>query len=241
MANPNFNLALPQLPQQLPQQQPQYAAPVFSPNQPLPQVPGIPADGFKGSTEMNALLMPIGVGGSVGYRAPRGLENVRAKLGITKSGRAVGSSVRRTSTRVRYDQYGNQIRTRSRSGASVGSSRTPAAFGIWSAVKSSVIIGGVISALTNGYALFKGQQTGAQAGANVAGDLVSSAVGGAAGAVASWMGCGMLASMGLAGGMLTVAGLGLGIAGYYVADKILRNTTLFQQFQHGVYAMLGGK
>jgi YD repeat-containing protein len=191
---------------------------------------------------LQSLLQPLAVGGSAGYRAPRGLESVRARLGITKSGAAVGTA-RRTTTRVRYDQYGQRIASRSRSGqARVGSSsRQPAAFGIWSAVKSSIIIGSVVSAVTNGYALLKGQVTGAQAGTNFAGDVVSSAVGGTAAAVASWAGCGMLASFGMAGGLLTVAGIGLGIAGYFVADKLLRETTQFKSFQSGVYSMLGGK
>jgi hypothetical protein len=196
----------------------------------------------------------VGVGGVAGYKAPRGLESVRAKLKITKYGQrsAVGRSSARSSSYRGGNSYGNyrdngyrngyrSYETRGSSRGRVGYRGQGDPFGMVAAIKSSVIIGGVISVATNAWELYNKRETGAQAGANVAGDLVSAAVGGAGGAVVSTVGCGMLAAMGMSGGLLSIAGIGLGIGGYFLADTFLRNTSLFKGFQSGVYKLFGGK
>lgn len=248
MANPSFNVGLP-----LPtvQQPSVYAAPTSTTAPGYPTQPGVsiglPTDSYTGVSG-TAMAGALGVGGVAGYKAPRGLESVRAKLKITKYGQrsAVGRSTSRGNSYRNYrdNGYRNGYRsyeTRSSSRGRVSYRGQGDPFGMVAAIKSSVIIGGVISVATNAWELYNKRETGAQAGANVAGDLVSAAVGGAGGAVVSTVGCGMLAAMGMSGGLLSIAGIGLGIGGYFLADTFLRNTTLFKSFQSGVYKLFGGK
>jgi hypothetical protein len=111
--------------------------------------------------------------------------------------------------------------------------------GIKSAVKSSVLVGGLLSLATNGWQVYKKQEDVATAGANVSGDLVSSAVSGAAGAAVSSIGTMALTAVGLTAGLpLTLAGIALGIGGYMIADKFLRATPIFQKLTSGVHDLL---
>ncbi|MDB5097824.1 MAG: hypothetical protein JWM80_2245 [Cyanobacteria bacterium RYN_339] len=250
MSTPAFNIGLPVLPQQG-----VYTAPSPTPTAPgYPTTPGVnigvPTDTYTGLSGTN-MVEALGVGGIAGYKAPRGLQGVRSELKITKTGArsAAGRSYGRGNSYGGYrdNGYRNGYRSynsRSYNGRSNGGrSRVGSAqpFGLWAAVKSSVIIGSLISVATNGWELYNKRETGAQAGANVAGDVASSAVGGAGGAVASYIGCGLLETFGAGGGLLTIAGIGLGIGGYFLADKLLRNTTIFKSFQSGVYKLFGGK
>jgi hypothetical protein len=252
MANPSFNIGLP-----LPTQPGAYTTPTPTyptvPTYPTyPTTPGVnigvPTDTYTGVSGSN-MAEALAVGGVAGYKAPRGLQGVRSELKITKTGAKSAAGRGYSSRGNRYgsyrdDGYRNGYRSyssnsRSRGGRSRVGSAQP--FGLWAAVKSSVIIGSLVSVATNGWELYNKRETGAQAGANVAGDVVSSAVGGAGGAIVSYMGCGMLEMMGAGGGLLTIAGIGLGIGGYFLADTLLRNTNLFKSFQSGVYKLFGGK
>jgi hypothetical protein len=246
----SFNIGLP-----LPSQPGVYTPPSATPlPQGYPNVPGVnvgyPTDQYKGVSGTNTAEALV-VGGMTGYKAPRGLQGVRNELKITKTG--AKSYVGRNYSRsyrggnsyggYRDNGYRNGYRSyssRGRGGSRVGT-RGPSPFGLWAAVKSSVIFGSIISVATNGWELYNKRESGAQAGANVAGDVVSSAVGGAGGAVASYIGCGILETMGAGGGLLTIAGLGLGIGGYFLADTLLRNTNIFKSFQSGVYKLFGGQ
>lgn len=130
-------------------------------------------------------------------------------------------------------------RTYSRSRARVGGGAGQFG-GLLGAVKSSVIVGGLISIGVNGYQAMKGQQTWRQAGTTVAGDVASAAVGGAAGAAASAIATPMLVGMLGAGSMLvTLGSIGLGIAGYALADAWLRKTPFFQNMTATVSNTLG--
>jgi hypothetical protein len=110
--------------------------------------------------------------------------------------------------------------------------------GILSAVKSSVLFNGAISLALNGYKVFKKEQTVSDAGGNVTGDIASAAVGGAAGAAASAAGTALLAGVIGTGFPLTLVGLGLGIGGYMLADKVFRNTTLFKSLTQGAHDLI---
>jgi hypothetical protein len=208
--------------------------------------------------QIGQVANPALVGGLSGYKAPRGLEHVRTKLNINMYGQRVYRASGRGGGRGGYNNYGggrggynsnsrgwgnnNSYRSMGGNGGPrVGQSGFTPAFGVWAAVKSSVIWGTVLSAGINGYQYFNKQETGAQAGANVSGDVVSSVVGGAAGALVSYAGGGMLAAMGMSGIALSLTGIGLGIAGFFVADQLLRKTPMFQSFQSGVYKMFGGQ
>lgn len=114
--------------------------------------------------------------------------------------------------------------------------------GLWGAVKSSALVSGAISLALNGYAVIKGQRTVAEAGANVVGDVAAGAVGGVGGAVASAFGAPLIAgALGIAGGLpLTALTFGLGLGGYWLADKLFRNTGLFKSLKADVQSLLSG-
>jgi hypothetical protein len=114
--------------------------------------------------------------------------------------------------------------------------------GLWGAVKSSALVSGAISLALNGYAVIKGQRTVAEAGSNVVGDVAAGAVGGVGGAVASAFGAPLIAgALGIAGGFpLTALTFGLGLGGYWLADKLFRNTGLFKSLKADVHSLLAG-
>lgn len=169
---------------------------------------------------------------------PAAIAGYQAKEGIVdglRSARRVRNAHYRT--RAYGGRYGSSRSYRGRSAVGTGSNRMFG--GITSAVKSSVIWGGVISLALNGYKVFKKEQTVSAAGTYVVGDVASAAVGGAAGAVASAIGTPILAGMfGPASILVTLGGIGLGIAGYFVADKFFRNTKLFESIHNGAYNTL---
>lgn len=109
------------------------------------------------------------------------------------------------------------------------------------AVMSSVLVNGIISAAINGYKVYNKQETTAEAGAYVAGDLASAVVGGAAGGAASAAGTFLLAGILGTGLPLTIVGMGLGVVGYIVADKMLRQTEIFRKLTTSVHSMLSGR
>jgi hypothetical protein len=160
---------------------------------------------------------------------PGAVAGYQAKEGIV-DGLRRARTIR--NARYRSRAYGGRYGSSSRSykgKSAVGSGSGTMFSGITKAVKSSVLWGGLISLGLNGYKVFKKEQTVATAGANVTGDLASAAVGGAAGAVASAVATPMLAAaFGPASLLVTLGGIGVGIAGYFVADKFLRNTSFFQ-------------
>lgn len=114
--------------------------------------------------------------------------------------------------------------------------------GLWGAVKTSALVSGAISLALNGYAVIKGQQTFAQGGSNVVGDVAAGAVGGVGGAVASAFGAPLIAgALGIAGGLpLTALTFGLGLGGYWLADKLFRNTGFFKSLKADVHSLLSG-
>lgn len=123
--------------------------------------------------------------------------------------------------------------------ARAGEAGRSAMFGsIVSAVKTSVIFNGLFSLGINGWKVYSKEQTVAAAGGNVAGDLMSAVVGGAAGGAASAAGTFLLAGVLGTGLPLTLAGIALGIAGYMVADGVLKNTKIYNDVKAKVSAML---
>lgn len=123
--------------------------------------------------------------------------------------------------------------------ARAGEAGRSAMFGsILSAVKSSVIVNGVISLALNGWKVYNKEETLGQAGGNVTGDLMSAVVGGAAGGVCSALGTFALAGVLGTGLPLTLAGIGLGIVGYMVADGWLKKTKIYNDVKTKVATML---
>lgn len=127
-----------------------------------------------------------------------------------------------------------------RTSANASAAGRSALFGsVLSAVKSSVLINGIISVAVNGYMVATNKRTVADASGEVAGDLTSAVVGGAAGGVASAAGTFLLAGILGTGLPLTLAGMALGVAGYMVADTMLRQTPIFNQIKSSVRKMFG--
>lgn len=150
-------------------------------------------------------------------------------------GKAAASAVRESKV-----MFARAAKSRSATAAARASSAGRSAlFGsVMGAIRSSVIINGVLSLGINGYKLFKKETTMADAGANVTGDMMSAVVGGAAGGLASAAGTFALAGVLGTGLPLTLVGMGLGVAGYLVADRFLRGTKLFQDVTGAVRRML---
>ncbi|MEB3196423.1 MAG: hypothetical protein VKP62_04395 [Candidatus Sericytochromatia bacterium] len=123
--------------------------------------------------------------------------------------------------------------------ARAGQAGRSAMFGsVLGAVKSSALVNGVLTLAVNGYLLATGKLTLPDAGANVSGDMMSAVVGGAAGGAASALGTFALAGLLGTGLPLTLVGMGLGIAGYLVADTFLRQTKLYQDVKSSVRQLL---
>lgn len=143
----------------------------------------------------------------------------------TVPGKVATSAVRESKA-----MFARAAKSRSATAAAKASSAGRSAlFGsVMGAIRSSVIINGVLSLGINGYKLFRNQTTMADAGANVTGDMMSAVVGGAAGGLASAAGTFALAGVLGTGLPLTLVGMGLGVAGYLVADQFLRGTKIFQ-------------
>lgn len=177
-------------------------------------------DTYKSTGAAIAMQAAPHVPGAVaGYQAKQGIVN-----GLRRARTVRNASYRAKAYGGRYSS------SRAYKGKSaVGTGSSTMFGGITKAVKSSVLWGGVISLALNGYKVFKHEQTIARAGSNVTGDVASAAVGGAAGAVASAIATPMLAAaFGPASLLVTLGGIGVGVAGYFVADKFLRNTHFFQ-------------
>jgi hypothetical protein len=120
-----------------------------------------------------------------------------------------------------YNNYGNGLL----SGGFIG------------AVKSSLVVGAVMSLVVNGVMLSRGQENFALATTNVASDVVASGVGGMAGAGATMAGAAILGGF-MAPGLLLTVGAGLcGLGGILLADTLLRQSQTFQNVQAKIYGM----
>jgi hypothetical protein len=146
-------------------------------------------------------------------------------------------------------QVGDEVATTTRATKQVKTFKTKVdatpkltSAGLWGAVKTSALVSGGISLALNGYAMLKGQETFAEGGSNVVGDVAAGAVGGVGGAVVSSFGVPLIAgALGIAGGFpLTALSFGLGLGGYWLADKLFRKTSLFQSIKQDVFNLLSG-
>lgn len=106
------------------------------------------------------------------------------------------------------------------------------------AIKSSLIVNGLLSLAINGWKISQKQETMADGGANFAGDMTSAVVGGAAAGLLSGAGTFLLAGLLGTGLPLTLAGMALGCIGYFVADNALRGTQFYNQIKASVHNAL---
>jgi hypothetical protein len=185
-------------------------------------------------------------------RASRAARTAQAAEGASAAATETAAKAGRTATKARVAsttaaaEAGQEIVQGTRQvktiKTKVQATPTLTTAGLWGAVKSSALVSGAISLALNGYAVIKGQRTVAEAGSNVVGDVAAGAVGGVGGAVASAFGAPLLAgALGIAGGFpLTALTFGLGLGGYWLADKLFRNTGLFKSLKADVHSLLSG-
>lgn len=217
--------------------QPSYPGYPVQPSYPgQPGWPVVPQPGFgnDGLVKAGKAIIPGAIAGAKVARVMRSIgRGGRSRVGYSRSYAPRNSYGNGYNSGYRSQGY------RSSSRRTGGVMRSGGAMSrIMSSVKTSLIVGTLISVVFNGYQLSKNQITKGEAGANIAGDVVSSAVGGAAAAVASMAGTALFGGMLGTGFALTAGGMAFGVAGFMVADYFLRKTTLFQNFQNKIYTML---
>lgn len=178
---------------------------------------GVPGDSLDMSLQQlySTVITPITAGAAPGIRAARGVGEARMHFLRASTAKSARTQI-----------------------SAAASGRSAIFGGVWSAVKFSVLLKGATSLAMNAYRVYTGRETMADGGANVAGDLVSSVVGGAAAGVASGLGTYLLSGLFGTGMLLTVAGAVIGCAGFFVADGLLRQTTLYNQLKAKVHAAL---
>lgn len=106
--------------------------------------------------------------------------------------------------------------------------------------KYGAIIGGAVSALSNGYRVLTGKETGADAVGTVAADTVTATLSGAGGAVTGGLAALGLSALGLGSLPVTIIAAGLGLAGAVGAHFLTQKTGLYDTIKNGVKGMFGG-
>lgn len=105
--------------------------------------------------------------------------------------------------------------------------------------KYGAIIGGAVSALSNGYQVITGKETGAAAVGSLAADTVSSTLSGIGGAMAGGLTALGLSAFGLGSLPVTILAAGIGLAGAVGVHFITQKTGLYDSIKNSVSGMLG--
>lgn len=200
-----------------------------------PPYQGYPTTPAPAPSGLAALARPVITGAFAGLRAIGGLAYKTVRR--TRPRNSYYSGAPRGYGSSYYTGSRSRVSTRTTGGAKVGM-RGDFGARMWGAVKSSVIVGAIISVATNGYDLMKSRITFAQAGSNVVGDVMGSAVGGLGGAVATSAGTAMLAGVVGTGFGATLLSIGLGIGGFMLADYLFRQTSFFKNVTAKVHEVL---
>ncbi|HEY9764940.1 MAG TPA: hypothetical protein V6C82_01180, partial [Chroococcales cyanobacterium] len=106
--------------------------------------------------------------------------------------------------------------------------------------RNGAIFSGAVSLLENAYKVFKHERTLPQAGGLVVADTAIGAVGGVAAATASGIGMAALGAIGLAGLPLTLVGGAIGMAAFFLVDRLFKNTGLYKGLADKVTSMFEG-
>jgi hypothetical protein len=99
-------------------------------------------------------------------------------------------------------------------------------------------IQGAMSLVVNGYRAINKQISYAEAGSRVVGDTASGFVGGLAGTAAAAIGTAALGMFGVAGGLLTLGGAAIGVAGFFLGEKMFKESNLYNQLKSKVKSVL---
>jgi len=105
--------------------------------------------------------------------------------------------------------------------------------------KYGAIIGGAISAITNGYQVLTGQKSSAQAVGSFAADTVSTTLSGAGGGLAGGVTALSLSALGVGGFPLTLAAAGIGLTAAVGSYFLVQKTGLYDAIKEKVGQMLG--
>lgn len=99
-------------------------------------------------------------------------------------------------------------------------------------------IQGAMSLVINGYRAFDKQITVPEAGSRIVGDTASGFVGGVSGAAAGALGTAALGMLGLSGGLLTLGGAAIGMAGFFIGEKFFKETEIYRNLKSKVKSVL---
>ncbi len=99
-------------------------------------------------------------------------------------------------------------------------------------------IQGAMSLVLNGYRAITKKISVAEAGSRVVGDTASGFVGGVAGTAAAAIGTAALGMIGLSGGLLTLGGAAVGMAGFFLGEKFFKETDLYKNLKSKVKSIL---
>lgn len=99
-------------------------------------------------------------------------------------------------------------------------------------------IQGAMSLVINGYRAITKKISVAEAGSRVVGDTASGFVGGLAGTAAAAIGTAALGMFGVTGGLLTLGGAAVGMAGFFIGEKFFKETELYRNLKSKVKSVL---
>lgn len=99
-------------------------------------------------------------------------------------------------------------------------------------------IQGAISLVVNGYRAITKKISYAEAGSRVVGDTASGFVGGMAGTAAAALGTAALGLFGVTGGLLTLGGAAIGMVGFFVGEKMFKDSDLYRKIKSKVKSVL---
>jgi hypothetical protein len=105
--------------------------------------------------------------------------------------------------------------------------------------KYGAIIGGAVSALTNGYMVLSGKTTAPEAVSNLAADTVTATMSGAGGALTGGMAALGLSALGMGGLPVTILAAGLGLTGAVGIQLLTQKTGIYDSIKNAVKGMLG--
>jgi hypothetical protein len=105
--------------------------------------------------------------------------------------------------------------------------------------KYGAIIGGAVSALSNGYQVLTGKKTGGAAVGSFAADTISSTLSGAGGAMIGGLSAMGLSAFGMIGLPGTIIATGLGLIGATGIHFLTQKSGLYDSIKNGVGGMVG--
>ncbi|MBM3275443.1 MAG: hypothetical protein FJZ00_09830, partial [Candidatus Sericytochromatia bacterium] len=220
--------------------------PATPPPTTLPTTPAVPtapgaATPFAGPTKVNVSLE---FAGPAQAREVTTLKIIREPLKV--NGVRVPAGGGSTAGAVADDVAGATGSTGSAGAAGQGGTLIKSGLskvldGMKAGAKNGALFSGVISAAINGFKVLTGQERFSTAAGSVAADTASGAVSGATGAAISGLALAAAGAFGLTAGLpLTLIGIGGGLLGAIIGDKIFKGTGIYDGIKGFVSKIFGG-